>query len=138
MSLSGKALQEEYGAWLERFAWDFFATLTYRDEPKMPTAQRRFHAWTRVLERRGLGSVSWFAVFEYGGAEQLHAHALLGGGAMLSAFDLRDAWRHGLSHAVRYNPKKGAARYIAKAVADPRAEYDISQTLPPRRPGGRA
>jgi hypothetical protein len=118
-----------WAKWLDKHYWQFWVTLTFAEEVNLTSAIRRFNRWTRDLALRGGARVDWFAAYEYGAANQLHIHVLLAGAASLTRDDIRDAWRFGLTHVVRFHRGGNASRYVSKVVADPRGFYDISRRL---------
>ncbi len=123
----------EQGDWLAKFHWQVYATPSFRLEVSRVQARSAVQRWLRKLG----SDVYAYVTYEEGKAGgRTHAHALIGGlvprGARgkgihhlaLSLTRLRQAWRHGHEDvdgnvwAERYDPRRGAAWYVAKCPYD--------------------
>src|SRR5947209_6791548 len=91
----------------------------------------RAQRWLRWLEHSAQGRVEYFWVMEGLTHGRPHVHALLGGPSHLTSDDVAAAWRCGCSRVRRYEPKRGAAFYVAKCVGRPETEFSLSSAMPP-------
>ncbi len=134
--------------WLSSFHWDHFATLTFADPRSEASARKAFLRFVGQL--RGLthgGSVGYFCGYEYGTFGRLHLHSLmrtstpqpdLGVGGVphpSAALPCELVWKtwfetYGRATVARYDPRRGAAGYVAKYVTKRLAYYDIDNMVP--------
>jgi len=120
-------VRSEMGEWLSTFPWDWWCTLTFRNEYSPDAATRAFLRLTDWLRKDSPG-VGYFVGHEVGRLGRLHLHALIGG---LEPYVQRTAaakrWdrRHGHARIFPYDPDRGASHYIAKYVSKELAEWDI-------------
>jgi len=133
----------EMGKFLNRFAWTWWVTITFRDDVGSYTAWRRAKQFITYLERggrekgrrrRSVGAFVALEVHRWSRNSQdtltPHLHMLIDGVA-----DLRrdEAWkftfeRNGRSRIEPYDKTRGAAYYITKYIAKEafgRGEWDI-------------
>jgi hypothetical protein len=71
----------DYQKWLQRFDFQWFATLTFRQRPSLSKAKSLRGIWIRELrQRNGTPAFIWFCVTEFGVTrDNLHFHVLIGG-----------------------------------------------------------
>lgn len=124
------------GEFLSQFPWDWFVTITWRQDITDYGAWRRIRAWLCWLEREARNHVGAYIAVEYhrwrSGPNYLvpHAHLLVLGVAHLqrTAVWKRTYERHGRARILPYDPTKGASHYVSKYVAKEvfeRGEWDI-------------
>lgn len=124
-----------WGEWLSTWPWDWWATLTFRDEYSPNAADRAFLRWARWL-RTDSPSLGYFVGHELGRiGGRLHLHALIGG--LQPQVYRTAAWkrwhdRHGRAEILPYDPDRGASHYISKYVAKDFARYGIEEPSAPR------
>ena len=126
-------VRRAWGEYLGRFAWHPFATLTF-ERPCTPERARRafVEGYARRLARQAQRPVPWFYAVEFDAlGERPHVHALVAGTGGLTIGQLERAWRHGNTRVLAYDPERGAAFYVCKAIAGARALYDLSRRRPP-------
>ena len=112
---------------LNRYNWDWFATLTFRDLPKSYTAVNRVKKWLAAIqkdEKRPLGyfmATEWFKT-----RECPHFHLLMG-----NLEDVRrDKWWqvwftwYGRNRILPYDKEKGAGYYLTKYIV--KEESDLA------------
>jgi hypothetical protein len=130
----GRGLRRAWAAHLGAYEWHHFATLTSRT-PRSRTGLVREWApvFVRRLERRAQRRIDWYVAAERGASGEWHLHALLYGTGALSTADVERAWKIGHTRVRVYDPNRGAAGYVAKAVLDSDAWYDVSRRPPPLR-----
>ena len=118
--------------------WDHYATLTFASDVTADAARREFTRWIERLTRAGHGRLSWVWVLERGaGLGRVHLHALIGGAAPIGAERMKKCWYAGSDVKIMpYIPGGGAAAYLAKQVARPWFDWDVSP-LPRRRSRGK-
>ena len=111
--------RDSLSGFIESYKWHYYLTLTFRNPVGFETAYRRVEGF---LSRFGVDLYAYSA-FEKGVAgERTHCHLLLGWrrGGMCEinrvAFRriLERRWTHGRTDLNRYEPHRGAARYLTK------------------------
>lgn len=117
------------------FVWDFFVTLTYRLPRSLDGVLRDFkEVFIRRCAYHANRPLYWALVVEATHAGHLHIHALLAGTGSATKEQLKRAWSRGVTSVDRYDPARGAARYMAKNIEhDARTFWDISTRRPPIR-----
>ena len=63
---------------LNRYKWDWFATLTFRDLPKTYTAHNRVNRWLNTLERQEKRNIVYYKGMEFTRLGVPHFHLLMG------------------------------------------------------------
>lgn len=115
-------VRHEWGRWLATFQWDHFLTLTFARDYSDAAADRAIKAWLRRLV---VVRLHWFYVIERHAGGTPHVHALIEGTKALGAQGVRRAWRHGRSHVVAYDARKGASHYLSKDLTSAATLYDF-------------
>ena len=124
-----RQLRREWGRWLSRFPWDHFVTLTFRTRADPDCARRRFARWIRDLERRAQGQVLWAVAPEWTMVNHVHLHCLLSGTCDLDRRAIESSWLPGFVRSDRYDDRRGASYYLAKAIEDEWCEVDLDRRL---------
>jgi hypothetical protein len=125
-------LAEGWGQFLSQFSWDWFATLTFRDEVKSFTAHRRFERFVRDVERAAGLPIYWFRVDEIGSRlGRFHLHALFGNVGHLRRMYWMDKWseRVGYARIFPFTDRRGAAYYCAKYVTKQDGDWELSSNI---------
>jgi len=126
-------LSEAWGQFLSRFPWDWFLSLTFRDDVKSFRAHRLYGYFVRDLEKAAGGTpIFWFRADEIGPrGGRFHMHALIGNVAHLRRMSWIDRWDRlaGYARIVPFNARKGAAYYCAKYVTKQFGDWDLSDNL---------
>lgn len=121
-------VREELSAWLSGHHWDWFVTGTFRFKASVPAAWRAWQRWLRTMP-----AAAWYAALELtqrDGKEVPHIHALVNCNVYTPMDDLRhlvynpqgctewERWfkSYGRCKIERYDPARGAARYVSKYV----------------------
>lgn len=119
---------EAYGSLIDRYSWDWFATLTFREEVHPEVAHKCFMRWTHGLNRNIFGvrywkrpadGVTWARGLEYQKRGVIHYHALIGRvPGDVRRLDYMDAWDElaGYARIEPYDATKGARFYLGKYV----------------------
>jgi len=112
---------EEFGRWLNSYAWSWYVTLTFREHIHPEQAVKRFREWTRRMERAAGEDVTWARALELQRRGVVHFHALLYWRRAVLPYAIAGAtWRNvadGRTKIERYNPERGAAAYLGKYIA---------------------
>jgi hypothetical protein len=127
-----RSLAEGWGQFLSRFSWDWFLSLTFRDEVKSFRAHRLFGYFVRDLERAAGIPIFWFRADEIGShGGRFHIHALIGNVGHLRRLSWMDRWNclAGYARILPFEARKGAAYYCAKYVTKQSGDWDLSQNL---------
>ena len=113
---------------LNRWQWDWFCTLTFRDLVHPEAAAKRFLVFTAKINRNLYGSrwwkhgkgVSWARALERQRREAPHFHALLGGAGLseLRRLSWMDTWQDLAGFARIEQPRslEAVQRYCTKYV----------------------
>jgi hypothetical protein len=120
---------EAWGEFLSQFKWDWFVTLTFREEPPTFRAHRLVRFFLADLERVAGTPIFWFRADDYG--ERLgrfHIHLLVGNVGHMRRLSWMDEWnrRAGIARIDPFDGAKGAAFYCAKYVAKQCAVLEAS------------
>lgn len=104
---------------LNRYDWDWFATLTFRDLPKTYTAINRTKKWLTAIKKQEKRSISYFMCMEWTKVQNRpHTHLLIGNLEGVR----RDRWWftwftwYGRARILPYNKELGAGYYLTKYV----------------------
>ena len=122
-------LTEAWSSFLDRWPWDWFATLTFRGDAVHPeTAEKRFRVWISKINRTLYGprwakhgkGVRWVRALERQRRGVVHFHALIGGDRLVELRRLTwmDKWDE-LAGFARIEPPRSSEavrRYCAKYV----------------------
>jgi len=132
-------------AWVEmlsRFEWDWFVTLTFKNEIHPEAADKRFRVWLDQVNRplygrrwreRGQG-VYWAKALEWQKRNVIHFHLLMSDtqnlNETLRRLSLMDKWNHiaGFSKIEVPARQECVTRYCAKYIIKG-GEIDLSPTL---------
>jgi hypothetical protein len=133
-------IQKAWIAFLKRYSWAWFATLTFHKEVHPEQANKRFKRWIRHLNENLYGKrfrekhlgVLWSKAIEYQKRGTLHFHALMGPELLkdVNHFEYMNLWYNkgnGFARIYPYDPEK-AEWYVSKYVVKG-GEIDIF--LPP-------
>jgi hypothetical protein len=133
-------LQEAWTEFLSRWQWDWFCTLTFRDQVHPEAADKRFRVFVSQINRQLFGvrwakhqkGVRWVRAMEKQRRDVIHYHALLGGGGLsdLRRLSWMDRWNELAGYARIEQPRDGNAvrSYCAKYVIKG-GEIDIGGPL---------
>ncbi len=121
-----------WAEWLQAFEWSHYCTLTFRLPTSVEGARREFQWFVRGLEHRAYNRVEWASVIEISPGDLIHLHALVGQTDHLTVARVEQAWRSGITRIRRYDPRRGAARYMTKAINNRGIEIDVSRHLTAR------
>jgi hypothetical protein len=124
-------LPQAWGQHLSSFRWTHVATLTHSRLMPPPRLTWLFARFVRHLEQIAQGPVPWFCAVE-AGSQSAHLHALLAGTSHLGVRQIAARWTHGYTRVAQYDASRGAAYYVAKAIASAPDSYDVSRRSPPR------
>lgn len=142
-ALAGRA-RTAFGELLARPSWDWYVTLTFREEMKSPKlADRAFYGWfnaVRVGAKKSLELPSiygpespyYFRCTEKQERDVLHFHALVGGVGNIRRLQFKDLWElHGYARVVKYEPGRGANFYVGKYLNKNDGDIRFSHNLTP-------
>lgn len=111
------------GGWIEtlnRYKWDWFATLTPRDLPKSYTMLNRFKKWIQAIQQEEERLVGYYMVTEwFKSRKTYHLHALMGNlqGVSRCRWWHWWWWRYGRNTIEPYILSAGASSYLTKYVS---------------------
>lgn len=119
-------LKESWSTFLNKFCWDWWVTLTFRDKQTTKSANRKWNKWLRGLEKELDDQVGYFRVTEVGRvANRLHFHALMLNLRGVRRLSWMDEWDliAGYARIFPYEKTKGANYYLCKYVTKEIAEH---------------
>lgn len=125
-------LRDAWGEFLSGFPWDWFVTLTFREEVSSFRAHRLFTYFVRALEKAAGIPIFWFRVDEIGSRlGRFHIHALIGNVAHLRRMTWVDWWDRiaGYARILPFSAKCGAAYYCGKYMTKQSADWELSDNL---------
>jgi len=129
------ATSTDYGAWLNKYKWDHFVTLTTEHSMSEHRLLRKFQdQFVRRLDKVAQRPISWFYVVEYSANREPHLHVLLWANGKLSRRQLETAWKLGYTEVRAYDRSLGGTYYVTKTVTTSHPDnYNFSRRLPPPR-----
>lgn len=142
MKISFDSLHEAWTGFVGQFEpFDWYLTLTFREEVHPEQADRRYNRFLRQINESLFGrrfrekgqGIYHVRAIEYQRRGVLHFHSLMGGGVWkLRRLSYMDLWysENGIARIEPYNPNLGARSYLSKYVSKG-GEVDIF--LPPWR-----
>lgn len=121
----GSEIIQQYGDWIEELAeWDYWTTLTFRDEFSISSARRAGEHFMKAVNP----STAWWAIENGTIGGRTHIHSLMAfGHDRPDASHIWHRWykRHGRAEVDRFDKKRGAAHYVGKYVTKELADYDV-------------
>jgi hypothetical protein len=123
---AGRALQEAWINWLGQWRWEWYCTLTFRDEVHPEAAEKRFRTFVKHINRSLYGprwykhgqGIRWVRALEYQRRGVIHFHALLAGADDLPPRRWTATW-HELAGFAKIEPIESPAavlHYVSKYV----------------------
>lgn len=101
--------------------WALFVTLTFREPVHAEQAGKRFDRFLDGCTRGGRDRVRWVRATERQARGVIHFHLLLSAVPSAAPFGLVRLWKRlggGYADIKLYDPARGAAWYIAKAIVE--------------------
>lgn len=119
--------RQEWVDLLDRYVYDWFCHLTFKDLPRTFTAQNRFYAFIKAIQRKEKVDIGYYVGMETTVKGRYHFHALLGGLPGIYILPWWKWWftRYGRAKIERYDPKLKASHYVTKYTTKSMAWYDI-------------
>jgi len=109
---------EGWGAFLKKFPWDWYATLTFKFNVSLDGAKRRLYRWLRPLNRRRNGKAGYFAVVELQeNRKAWHFHLLMLGVGNSLPRTWENKWYLGHAKIRPYDESGKAVYYLAQKIA---------------------
>lgn len=127
--------KSEFGAWLSRPEWDWYATHTFRAEyVSLKESDRHWQAWlnslTLACRVRGYERPFYVRVTEHQERGTIHFHSLLGGLGDIRRLLFKDFWElHGFARIEPYNRQLGGGFYLAKYLTKTDCDIRFSHNL---------
>ena len=111
-------LRDSWVTFLNRYNWDWFATLTFKDLPKTYTAHNRLNRWLNTVERQEKRKIGYYKGMEFTKLGVPHFHLLMGNLEGVRRDKYWEMWfdENGRARILPYDPKLGAGYYLTKYV----------------------
>ena len=111
---------------LNRYSWDWFATLTFNNLPKTYTAQNKVNRWLNILERQEKRKIGYYKAMEFTRLGVPHFHLLMGNLDGVRRDKYWDLWftQNGRARILPYDSRLGAGYYLTKYIV--KDEYTCS------------
>lgn len=133
-----RQLRDGMSAFLSRYPWSWFATLTFEEELRSFTARHRLENWLTTIERRLHRVIPVFVAEEFLDTRWTpHYHLLVGNVGDQSRGYWWSQWYHrkgnGSARILPYRAEGGAGHYITKYVVKDRYSrgYWLARRMPP-------
>lgn len=107
-------LRQGYLNLLNRYNWDWFVTLTFRDLPRTYTAINRANRWLIYLQCKEKRKIGYYIAMEFTKQGTPHFHALLGNLDGVRRLTWMDEWKYGYARIYPYQVNRGADYYLTK------------------------
>jgi hypothetical protein len=128
-----RAAREVWGIFLSEFLWQWFGTLTLRDQVSREAAWKTCHAFLHEIQDASASPLGWFVVEGRGRfLGRLHFHFLLAGiPDSIGPREYERAWFRlaGTAVIVEYDNRMGAAHYCAGHLGEADLDYHLSDNL---------
>ena len=140
-----QSLPDVWAGFLDRWAWNWFTTNTFRSEIHPEAAGKVWGRWIHQLNREVFGvrywkrpadGVIWARGQEYQQRGVIHFHALIGRvPGWVRRLDWMDSWDElaGFARIEAYEPTRGARFYLGKYVLKG-GQVDVGGPLAPAAP----
>lgn len=134
---------DAWGAFIARYPWEWFVTLTFVEDIHPEAALKVMRVWLSILNRQIFGprwfkkpphGLYWVAAIEYQKRGILHLHLLVNGVKDAHRFDSMRLWenlrgKNGFSRVYPVESLKAVSHYLSKYVAKD-GEIFLSDNLP--------
>ena len=122
-----KKITESWGDYLGKWLWQWFITLTIKDEIRIgntikfrkvyfSSAKRYFE---RYIDEHNKDSEYFLAIESDEFGDIVHLHALVRGVTKLNK------WKHGRAEILPYNKNLNARHYVVKYITSSHTDYDF-------------
>jgi len=103
---------------LNRYNWDWFATLTFRSPPTTYTANNRLKRWIKAIEKQEKRNIGYYKGMEFTRSGVPHFHLLMGNLDGVRRDKYWEVWfrENGRARILPYDSKLGAGYYLTKYV----------------------
>lgn len=104
---------------LNRYNWDWFATLTFRDLPKSYTAVNRTKKWLTAIKKQEKRPISYFMCIEWTKVQiRPHTHLLIGNLEGVRRDKWWSTWYtwYGRARILPYDCRLGCQFYLTKYI----------------------
>lgn len=126
-------LHQPYGEFLNKFHWDWYCTLTFRNQVSSRMAFKRFNNWKIQLKKATNQRIDYAMVIEhtYTRIDIPHLHLFLAGAGREKPYIWEKRWyaMGGLAKIEPYDPKQGASYYLGSKIASGMVDVIFSRSL---------
>ena len=126
-------MTKDGGDWLNKFNWDWFVTLTFREDVGIRQALRMFNKWTLELKHDTHCRIEYFMIIETGKFNKYHSHIHLLLSCAINEYP--DKWERkwfeigDKAIIKRYDSNMGAKYYLGEKLAKGDNEIFFSKGL---------
>lgn len=121
---SKKDLANEFGEWLNRYKWDWWATWTFRQDKSPYGARKSFLRFIRGIKK----DATYFLAIEWHKyRHSVHCHSLVGNVEGIRRLSVMDKWykEFGIARILPYQKNLGARYYLSKYIVKELADWDF-------------
>jgi hypothetical protein len=131
--LRGGDLERAWGEFLGRLPWQYFVTLTFRNEVNLDLASKEAYRWLCLVGYLCRRPIVWAYAIEISRNQMPHVHAVIEGAGDPNLKTLAATWqmRNGHADIARVYDARRVALYSTKQAA--RGDVVLSDTLTPTR-----
>ena len=133
VAINDKAvIKQAWGDWLREWDWEWYCTLTFRDNVGIRRANSLWKVWYEKLVTSTRKNVQYVRFTEWQRDRGVpHYHVLMLNLKHVRRLTWLDRWVDlaGWARIEPYNPDKGAAHYLCKYITKERGEVKFSEGL---------
>lgn len=121
---------DAFGVHLTRFPWQWYVTLTFRNEVGEQAANSALWQFNRTIRKAQGFAPGFIWVTERQRRDVPHFHGLMLNVGNLRRLDAKDAWEcNGYARVEPYDPMRGANYYIGKYLFKSSGAVQVSRNL---------
>lgn len=125
-------IQQTWGDWLGEWPWEWYSTLTFRDNVGIRRANSLWQVWYDQLVKTTRKDVQYARFTEWQRDRGIpHFHVLMLNLKHVRRLTWLDRWvdQAGWARIEPYNPEKGATHYLCKYITKELGEVKFSEGL---------
>lgn len=111
-------LRQEWVNYLNTFNWDWFATLTFKNQPRTYTAKNEAKRWLNAIQRQEKRKIGYYMCMEFTKQGTPHLHLLMGNLEGVRRDKYWKLWfeKNGRARILPFEKNKGVSYYLTKYI----------------------